>query len=285
MNRKRLRILSGLLIGLALITLAACKRASETSPTPTATPALVGRITFAGSTTVQPLADKIGQAFRQKYPGVELEIAAGGSVVGIQAVHDGAVDIGMASRALTPEEAEGIEQYQIAMDVIAVVVNQQNPVDSLTMEQLAAIYQGKITNWKELGGPDLPILAVVREQTSGTRGAFDELVLHKQEPAPANQKIAVAASEVVAAVTEDPAAIGYVGFGHLEPALKALKIGGVPPTEENARTGAYPLVRPLLLLTGPLTQPIAKYYIDFALSPEGQQVVTEAGWVAMVEQR
>lgn len=246
---------------------------------------LVGRITFAGSTTVQPLADKIGQVFRQRYPGVELEIAAGGSVVGIQAVHDGIVDIGMASRALTPEEAEGIEQYQIAIDVIAVVVSQSNPVSGLTMEQLAGIYRGTITNWKELGGPDLPVLAVVRERTSGTRGAFDELVLHKEEPSPANQRVAVAASEVVAAVTENPTAIGYVGFGHLEPALKALNIDGVPPTEENARTGTYPLVRPLLLLTGPLTQPIAEHYINFALSQEGQRIVAEAGWVAVAKQR
>lgn len=280
-DHKSLRLLIWLALGLLLLGLTSCGHTPGASPT--ATPVLIGRLTFAGSTTVQPLADKIGQVFRQRYPGVELEIAAGGSVVGIQAVHDGLVDIGMASRALTPEEAEGIEQYQIAIDVIAVVVNQDNPVNSLTMEQLAGIYRGQISNWKEIGGPDMPILAVVREQTSGTRGAFDELVLHKEEPAPANQKIAVAASEVVAAVTEDPAAIGYVGFGHLEPTLKALSIGGVPPTEENARTGKYPLVRPLLLLTGPLSQPIARHYIDFALSPEGQRVVAESGWVPVAE--
>ncbi len=257
-----------------LVLMAACGRV-----TPAATLALSRRITFAGSTTVQPLADRIGQAFRERYPGVELEIAAGGTLVGVQAVHEGVVDIGMASRALTPEEAAGIEQYQIAADVIAVVVNVDNPVEGLTMAQLAAIYRGDTTNWSEVGGPDLPILVVVREQNSGTRGAFDELVLDKQEPTAPNQQGAVAASEVSAIVADDPAAIGYVGFGHLGPVLKVLAIDGVYPTEESARDGSYPLVRPLLLLTGPLTQPAAQEYVKFALSPEGQQVIAESGWV------
>lgn len=259
------------------IPIVACGPVPETLPQ--ATVALTGRVTFAGSTTVQPLADKIGRAFREWYPGVELDIAAGGSLVGIQAVHDGTVDIGMASRALTPEEAEGIEQYLIAMDVIAVVVHPDNPVSGLTMAQLAAIYRGDIVNWSQVGGLDRPMLVVVREQTSGTRGAFDELVLKKESPTAPNQQVAVAASEVVATVAENMTAIGYVGFGHLEPAIRALTIDGVSPTEEAARDGSYPLVRPLLLLTGPLTQPVARRYVEFALSEEGQQIVKESGWV------
>lgn len=259
------------------ILIVACGRAPATLPEATA--GLTGRVTFAGSTTVQPLADRIGQAFRERYPGVELDIAAGGSLVGIQAVHDGTVDIGMASRALTSEEAEGIEQYQIAIDVIAVVVHPDNPVSGLTMAQLAAIYRGDIVNWSQVGGLEQPILVVVREQTSGTRGAFDELVLEKQSPTAPNQQVAVAASEVVALVAENAHAIGYVGFGHLEPTIRALTIDGVSPTEEAARDGSYPLVRPLLLLTGPLTQPVARRYVEFALSDEGQQIVKESGWV------
>ncbi len=269
-------------IVLILLTLAVC---SCTSRTPTAT-LVSGRITFAGSTTVQPLAHRIGEEFRKHYPAVELDITAGGTRVGIQAVHNGMVDIGMASRALTPEESADVKVYQIAVDVIAVVVHPDNPVNGLSLAQLAAIYRGEITDWNQVGGPDLPILVVVREPTSGTRGAFDEIVLDKQDPTAPNQRGAVTASEVVALVSENSDAIGYVGFGHLEPGvIKVLSIDDVLPTEQTAYDGSYPLVRPLLLLTGPLTQPIAYKYIEFALSSEGQRIVKESGWVPAIEQK
>ncbi len=245
---------------------------------PTATP-LVGRITFAGSTTVQPLADKLGAIFKQDNPGLVLDIAAGGSVVGIKAVHDGTADIGMASRALTPEEAAGIHQDQIALDVLAIVVHPTNPAANLTRAQLRDIYLGKITNWKDVGGPDQPIQVIVRDTNSGTRGAFDEIVLEKQEPQAPHQRSAFTAGDVAALVAADPQAIGYVGFGNLESSLKLLSIDEIQPTKDTARSGAYKLVRPLLLLTGPLTQPLAQTYIDFVLSAEGQKLVEADGWI------
>ncbi len=245
---------------------------------PTATP-LMGRITFAGSTTVQPLADKLGAVFKQDQPGIVLDIAAGGSVVGIKAVHDGTADIGMASRALTSDEAVGIQQNQIALDVLAIVVHPTNPVSNLTREQLRDIYLGKITNWQDLGGPDRAIQVIVRDTNSGTRGAFDEIVLEKQAPQAPRQRSAFTAGDVAALVTADPQAIGYVGFGNLEPSLKLLTIDEVRPTNDTARSGAYKLVRPLLLLTGPLTQPLAQTYIDFVLSMAGQKLVEADGWI------
>jgi phosphate transport system substrate-binding protein len=245
---------------------------------PTATP-LMGRITFAGSTTVQPLADKLGAVFKQDQPGIVLEIAAGGSVVGIKAVHDGTADIGMASRALTSDEVLGIQQDQIALDVLAIVVHPENPVSNLGHEQLRDIYLGKITNWHDVGGPDRPIQVVVRDTNSGTRGAFDEIVLEKQAPQAPRQRSAFTAGDVAALVAADPQAIGYVGFGNLEPRLKLLTIDDVRPAKDTARSGAYQLVRPLLLLTGPLTQPLAQTYIDFVLSEAGQKLVEEDGWV------
>jgi len=263
---------------LALLVLGACGQATPTSP-PTEVP-LSGRITFAGSTTVQPLAAKVGEAFQQQHPGVTLDIAAGGSVVGIQAIHDGTVDIGMASRALKPEEEAGITCHQIAVDVIAIVVNVSNPVEGLTREQLRGIYLGEIVNWREVGGPDHPIEVVIRETTSGTRGAFDEIVLDKQEPVAPNLQTAMTAGDVAALVAAEPDAIGYVGFGNLEAGLKQVAIDGVPPSEETARDGSYTLVRPLLLLTGPLTQPLAQTFVEFALSDGGQQVVVDSGWVS-----
>jgi phosphate transport system substrate-binding protein len=265
------------LLVLITLLLTGCANRSSALP-PTATP-LIGRITFAGSTTVQPLADQLGVAFQARHPQLMLDIAAGGSVVGIKAVHDGAADIGMASRALKAEEAAGIEQYQIASDVLAIVVNQSNPIGGVTRDQLRDIYLGKITNWQELGGPDRLIVPVVREKSSGTRGAFDELVLEKQDPQGDRLQTAITAGDVAALVSSTPGAIGYVGFGSLDTKLKLLAIDGVTPSPETVRNNTYQLVRPLLLLTGPLTQPIAQTYIDFALSPEGQALVEADGWV------
>jgi phosphate transport system substrate-binding protein len=263
----------------ALVLLVAACGTSPTPQPPTA-PALSGQITFAGSTTVQPLAAKLADAFQQQYPGVTLDIAAGGSVVGIQAIHEGTVDIGMASRQLKPEEEEGITQHQIAVDVIAVVVNSSNSVEGLTLSQLQDIYLGEVTNWSEVGGPNQPIEVVIREKTSGTRGAFDEIVLYTQEPVAPNLQAAMTAGDVAALVAAEPDAIGYVGFGNLEAGLKLLAIDGILPSDETARDGSYTLVRPLLLLTGPLTQPLAQTFVDYALSEEGQQVVIDSGWVA-----
>jgi phosphate transport system substrate-binding protein len=262
---------------ISVLLLAGCATNASAQP-PTPTP-LIGRITFAGSTTVQPLADQLGVALQARHPQLVLDIAAGGSVVGIKAVHDGTADIGMASRALKPEEAAGIEQYQIASDVLAIVVNHSNPITGLTRDQLRDIYLGKITNWQDLGGPDRPIVPVVREKNSGTRGAFDELVLEQQEPQGDRLQAAVTAGDAAALVTRTPGAIGYVGIGNLDAGLKVLSIDGAFPDQQTMRNQTYQLMRPLLLLTGPLTQPIAKTYIDFALSPEGQALVEADGWV------
>jgi len=257
---------------------AACGRNVAPPQSATDTP-VTGRITFAGSTTLQPLAHELGEAFKERYPDVELDIAAGGSVVGIQAIHNGTVDIGMASRTLKAEEAEGLTQHQISVDVIAVVVSESNPVEDLELEKLRGIYLGEIVNWSEVGGPDRPIVVVARGKNSGTRGAFDKIVLGKREPAASDLRTAVTAGDMAAIVADEPNAIGYVGFGNVEPSIKLLTIDGVLPSEETARNGQYPLVRPLLLLTGPLTQPLARMFVDFALSDEGQRVVEESGWV------
>lgn len=262
-------------LALLSVMLASCRpTAVPATPTP-----VTGKLLFAGSTTMQPLVRALGEEFRKRYPGIWLEIGAGGSKVGIRAVREGTVDIGMASRHLTPQEAQGITVHTIALDVIAIVVHPTNPVDNLSLEDLAAIYTGAITNWRQVGGPDKMIVPIAREVTSGTRGAFDELVLGGREPSAPNLKTAVTAGDMAAMVAEQPNAIGYVGFGNLTDRLRVLKINGVYPTPEAARAGSYPLVRPLNLLTGPLSQPLVQEFIRFALSPEGQQIVEQAGWV------
>ncbi|MDW8068339.1 MAG: phosphate ABC transporter substrate-binding protein [Anaerolineae bacterium] len=246
---------------------------------PTRSAPIAGKLLFAGSTTMQPLVGALGEAFQKQYPGIQLEIAAGGSKVGIQAVHEGTVDIGMASRALTPQEAEGIQVHTIALDVIAIVVHPSNPVENLSLESLAAIYRGEITNWSQVGGPDMDILPITREMSSGTRGAFDELVLGGKELAAPDLQTAVTAGDMAAMVAARPGAIGYVGFGNLQDSLRVVPINGVFPSPATARSGEYPLVRPLNLLTGPLSQPLADEFIRFALSMDGQRIVEQAGWV------
>ncbi len=261
-----------------LLFLSACGPSAGAPPEASNTP-LFGELTFAGSTTVQPLAGALGEAFQERHPDVRLNIAAGGTRVGIQAIHDGTVDIGMASRALSAEEAQGITVHVIALDVIAIVVHPSNPLDDLDMETLAAIYRGEVTNWNQIGGPDLEIAPIARETSSGTRGAFDELVLGGEEPVASGLLTAVTAGDMAAMVATRPGAIGYVGFGNITSNLKVLAIDGVAPSSETARSGEYPLVRPLSLLTGPLSQPLADEFINFVLSPEGQQIVEEAGWI------
>ncbi len=267
-----------LVISIIVGVLAACNSPTPTPAPPTEAP-LAGRITFAGSTTIQPLAKEIGEAFRKVYPNVELEIAAGGSRVGIQAVHEGTADIGMASRGLSEEEATGIELHQIGVDVIAMIVNADNPVEGITMEELRKIYFGEITNWSELGGPDQNIVVVQREQTSGTRGAFDDIALEDEEATAPQLETVMTAGDVAATVGDDAAAIGYVGFGNIEENIKMLAIDDVVPSPESALDGSYSLKRPLFLLTGPLSQPLAQEFIDFATGSEGRKVVVENGWI------
>jgi len=185
----------------------------------------------------------------------------------------------MASRALTAEESAEITQHQVAVDVIAIAAHISNPVEDLTLEQLQGIYQGRVTNWKDVGGLDAPITVVVRGKNSGTRGAFDKIVLDKQNPNAPNLQEAITAGDMAAIIGNDPSAIGYVGFGNLEPDIKVLCVDGVPPSEETARSGSYRLVRPLLFLTGPLTQPLGQTFVEFALSEEGQEHVAASGWV------
>lgn len=250
-----------------------------TSVAPTATTS--GRLTFAGSTTVQPLVEALAATYRQRYPAVELEIAAGGSVVGINAVQDGSADIGMSSRQVKAEELRpGMQTYQIAIDVLAIIVHPSNPVTDLSQEQLRAIYTGEISNWREVGGPDLPIVPVVREISSGTRGAFDEIALSGANPV-ASADVQVTAGEVEARVASLPGAIGYVGFGNVKNDIKVLAIDGVQPSPQAARDGSYRLQRPLLLLSGPLSRPLSRSFVEFALSDEGQRIVAAQGWVSV----
>jgi phosphate transport system substrate-binding protein len=264
-------------LAIYMALLAACA-AEPPAATPVPTP-IIGRIAFAGSTTVQPLVEQLRSGYTQQYPDVKLDIAAGGSVVGINAVREGSADIGMASRELRPEErTDGIEAFQIATDVLGIIVHPSNPISELSLAQLQGIYSGEIVNWNELGGLDLPIIPVIREISSGTRGAFDDLVLGGLAPTP-TANIQVTAGEVESKVASDTGAIGYVGFANLKLNVKVLAIDSVLPSPQTVQAKTYRLSRPLYLLLGPLSRSIARSFIEYVLSPEGQQIVAADGWV------
>lgn len=242
-----------------------------------------GTVSVAGSTTVQPLAELLGDEFTAKYPDVRIDVGGGGSSVGVTSVKNGTVDIGAASREIKDEELP-IVKHLLAKDGIAIVVKPGNPVGGLTKAQVRDIFGGVITNWKDVGGPDKTINVVVREAGSGTRAAFEEMVMAKPEPAVAIVSTALQQSSnggVKQVVGGDTYAIGFISFGYVDDTVKTVSIDGVEATAENAKSGTYPIVRPLYFLTKEAPTGLVKDFIDFCLSDAGQAIVAAEGYIAV----
>lgn len=239
------------------------------------------RLNISGSTTVQPLAERLAEAFELANPDTNITVAGGGSSQGIKDARDGISDIGTASRELNPEETSWVIPHVIARDGIAIVVHPSNPVSGLTTTQVKDIFSGAITNWSEVGGPDETITVIAREEGSGTRAAFEEMVMGSDLIT--NQAILQPSNGALkTAVSTTPQSIGFLSFGYLEQGVvKALDINGVPCTAENAKNGTYPIVRPLLFVTLGEPEGLAKTFIDFVLSDEGQAIVEEEGYLSV----
>ncbi len=238
-------------------------------------------ITIAGSTTVQRIVLEEAKAFMKKYPDIRVSVQGGGSGTGIRQVGEGIIDIGAASRELTEEERKrypNLVATPIALDGIAVIVNPQNPVNDLTLEQVRKIFTGEIRNWKEVGGEDAEIVVVIREEGSGTRKVFKELVLKGKDYA-SNALQKQSNGAVKETVANNKYAIGYIGLGYVDESVKALKINGVKPTKENVKNGKYPISRRLYLITNGQPQGVTKKFIDFVLSEEGQRIVEQTGYI------
>ncbi|MDI3533901.1 MAG: phosphate transport system substrate-binding protein [Thermosediminibacterales bacterium] len=236
---------------------------------------LSGSITIAGSTSVQPLAEELAQAFMEKYPDVKIDVQGGGSSVGVQSAYEGVADIGTASRELKDKEKPyGLHEHVIAKDGIAIVVNPANKaVNDITMEQIKKIYTGEITNWKQLGGNDAKITVVNREEGSGTRGAFTEIVMGKDAKFRDDCIIQPSNGSVRQTVATDPNALGFISMGMLNDSVKGLKVNGVDPTPENVVNGSYKIARPFLMLTKDEPQGVVKAFLDFVCSEKGQEIV------------
>jgi phosphate transport system substrate-binding protein len=210
---------------------------SAAAPAETTTD-LSGSISMVGSTSMEKLANALSEAFMEEYPDVTVTAEFVGSGAGIEAVTNGTADIGNSSRSLKDEEkAAGVVENVVAIDGIAVCVDPANEVADLTKEQLTNIYNGTVTNWKEVGGADEPIIVIGREAGSGTRGAFEELVDLKDACKYANELDSTGA--VIAKVASTPGAIGYASLDALDDSVKALSLEGVEATAENIKAGNY----------------------------------------------
>ena len=220
---------------------------SAAAPAETTTD-LSGSISMVGSTSMEKLANALSEAFMEEHPDVTVTAEFVGSGAGIEAVTNGTTDIGNSSRSLKDEEkAAGVVENVVAIDGIAVCVDPANEVADLTKEQLTNIYNGTVTNWKEVGGADEPIIVIGREAGSGTRGAFEELVDLVDGCKYANELDSTGA--VIAKVASTPGAIGYASLDALDDSVKALSLEGVEATAENIKAGNYFLSRPFVMAT------------------------------------
>lgn len=255
---------------------------SEAAPAE-ATADLSGSISMVGSTSMEKLANALSEAFMEEYPEVTVTAEFVGSAAGIEAVTNGTADIGNSSRSLKDEEkAAGVVENVVAIDGIAVCVDPANEVADLTKEQLTNIYNGTVTNWKEIGGADEPIIVIGREAGSGTRGAFEELVDLKDACKYANELDSTGA--VIAKVASTPGAIGYASLDALDDSVKALSLEGVEATAENIKAGNYFLSRPFVMATkGEISEQndLVQAWFDFVLGDEGQQVASEVGLITV----
>ena len=288
--RKKGYIVLGLAAVLVLaMCLCGCTQApasAEKTVGPSATGGIQS-LTVTGSTTVLPIAQGAAEAYMDAHSDADIKVSGGGSGVGIQAIGEGTAGIGMSSRDLKAEETAkypNLQVTRIADDGIAVIVNPANTVNALTLEQVREIYQAHITNWKEVGGPDQAIVIIGRDSASGTRSFFTEKVLENGNAAPTmlekNSNGAVAQT-----IAQTPGAIGYVSIGYLDGPVKGLDIlvNGTPvkPTVANVKSGQYPISRPLIMITEGAPQGLAKSYLDFILSPAGQEIVAKEGYVTL----
>lgn len=258
---------------------AAGTSASEASSAEaSATEELSGTLSMNGSTSMEKVIKAVNGAFMEKNKGVTVNLNLTGSGTGIQEASEGKCDIGNSSRKLKDEEAEKLDATVVGLDGIALVVNPTNKLEDITIEDLAKVYSGEITNWKDLGGDDKAIVVIGREDGSGTRDGFESIVMGDKEPKYA-QELESTGSVINAVATTD-GAIGYASLANVDETVKALKVGGVEATEENVKSGTYEVQRPFICATlKGSDNKLVKAYLDFILSEEGQALVLAQGAV------
>ena len=241
---------------------------------------LSGKVAMDGSTSMEKVIGALKETFEAEKAGVEVTYNPTGSSSGIKAVQEGRCDIGLSSRALKAEEEEqGLVGTVLAYDGIAVIVNPENTVEDLTVEQIAAIYTGEITNWSEVGGIDAEIVLIGRDASSGTRSGFEEIV--GVEDACQYRQELTSNGDVLTTVASNPGAIGYASVATVKDTVKTLKVNGVAPTNDSVKDGSYAIQRPFVLVTkeGTALTETAQAFFDFITSEAAREVITAAGVV------
>ena len=286
------RIMSIALCLVLALSLAACGQtaapAATTAPVASAVPAteapavakLSGTVATDGSTSMEKVIGALGEAFMEANPDTTFTYNPTGSGSGIQAVQEGRCDIGLSSRALKDAEKEaGLTETVLAYDGIAMIVNPANPVEDLSLEQIADIYTGKITNWSEVGGNDSQIVLIGREAGSGTRGGFEEIA-GVVDACQYRQELS-STGDVITTVAQNPDAIGYASLAAVKDTVKALKVAGVTPTEATVKDGTYTIQRPFVLATktGEKLNDVAQAFFDYATSADAGEIIAAAGAV------
>lgn len=257
------------LAALVAICLAGC-RGPETG----------GGLTVAGSTSVQPIAELLADEYMVEHPDRVIYVQGGGSSAGVRAVQSGAAAIGMISRELKPDET-GLQQFLLARDAIALIVNPANPVRALTTDQVRDIFSRRITDWSQLGGHPGEITFITREEGSGTRSAFEEMIMGDVPIAPdAIVQDSTGASRAI--VAGDRNAIAYISVGMVTPEVAAVVLDGVEPTEQAVHDGRYKLTRPFLLLTRGEPSPASQAFLEYVRLPRSQALVAAEGYIPAI---
>ena len=243
--------------------------------------AITGTVSTDGSTSMEKVIGALSESFMAANGGVTVNYNPTGSGSGITAVQEGTCDIGLSSRALKDEEkVAGLKETVLAYDGIAIIVHPDNPVSDLTLEQIAKLYTGEITNWKDVGGNDAEVVLIGREAASGTRDGFESITGTK-DACQYRQEL-TSTGDVITAVSQNPDAIGYASLASVKDTVKALNVGGVTPSEATVKDGSYLVQRPFVLVTveGKALSPAAQAFFDYALSADAASIISAAGAVA-----
>lgn len=244
---------------------------------------LSGAVATGGSTSVEKVIGALSEAFMEANPGVDVTYDPTGSSAGVTGAADGTLDIGLSSRALKEEEiSKGLKETTFALDGIAIVVNTENTVEDLSLEQIAGLATGEITNWSEVGGPDAPVVLIGREAGSGTRDGFESIV--GVEDKCAYEQELTSTGAVLAGVAANPNAFGYVSLASVDDTVKMVTVDGVAASEETVKDGSYKIQRPFVFATkeGEELSAQAQAFYDFALSEDAAELIAAAGAVPMV---
>lgn len=278
-----------LLAAVLTLALAACGSKNDTNTNDNsndtnndnAPAAVTGTVATDGSTSMEKVIGALSESFMANNADTTVTYNPTGSGAGITAVQEGTCDIGLSSRALKDEEkAAGLKETVLAYDGIAIIVHPDNPVSDLTIEQIAQLYTGEITNWKDVGGNDAEVVLIGREAASGTRDGFESITGTK-EKCQYRQEL-TSTGDVITAVSQNPDAIGYASLASIKDSVKALNVDGVTPSEATVKGGSYKVQRPFVLVTveGKALTPVAQAFFDYATSSDAAAIIAKAGAVA-----